>query len=163
VARPDARGETALTGYVVPDAPPGPGETALRRFLAERLPGHMVPGSIVALDALPMTGAGKIDRVALLEAPATTTRARIAPRSPIETRIAAMWAAVLGVDEVGVEDDFLELGGNSLLATRVVTRVLQDLGVDVPVGPLLSAATVADMALVIVTELAGRAPGSLSP
>jgi len=164
VAHPDARGDTALTGYVVAAAPPAADGALLRRFLADRLPGHMVPSIIVEVPEMPMTGAGKIDRLALPNpgwlAP---RRASTAPRTPVEERVAAIWAAVLGLDAVGVDEDFLELGGNSLLATRVVSRVLEDLDVDLSVAALLVAPTVGEMALVITTHLAGRlSPDNLS-
>ena len=161
VARPDARGEPALTGYVVATAPPGPGAAELRRYLGERLPSHMVPRAIVTLDALPTTVGGKIDRRALPEPdPLPARPAPIAPRSPVEERVAAIWAAVLGVEAVGVHDDFLELGGTSLLATRVVSRLLADLRIDVSAAALLAAPTVAEMAMVVTTELAGRLPAT---
>ena len=162
VAHPDARGDTALTGYVVAPAPDG---ALLRRFLADRLPGHMVPSVIVEVPEMPMTGAGKIDRLALLanSGRPAPRRASTAPRPVFVERVAAIWAAVLGLDAVGVDEDFLELGGNSLLATRVVSRVLEDLDVDLSVAALLAAPTVAEMALVITTQLASRlSPDNLS-
>ena len=162
VARPDARGETALTAYVVVKAPPGPDGAALRRYLGERLPSHMVPRAIVTLDALPTTVTGKVDRQALPDPdPRAGRPAPVPPRSPVEERVATIWGQVLGVEGVGVDDDFLELGGSSLLATRVVSRVLADLRIDVSVGALLAAPTVAEMAVVITTELAGRLPTGL--
>ena len=156
VAHPDARGDTALAGYVVAAAP-APDGALLRRFLADRLPGHMVPSIIVEVPEMPMTGAGKIDRLALPNPGGLAPRrVSTAPRTPVEERVAAIWAAVLGLDAVGVDEDFLELGGNSLLATRVVSRVLEDLDVDLSVAALLVAPTVAEMALVITTQLASR-------
>ena len=164
VAHPDARGDTALTGYVVAAAPPAADGALLRRFLADRLPGHMVPSIIVEVPEMPMTGAGKIDRLALpIPGWLAPRRASTAPRTPVEERVAAIWAAVLGLDAVGVDEDFLELGGNSLLATRVVSRVLEDLDVGLSVAALLVAPTVAEMALVITTQLASRlSPDDLS-
>lgn len=160
VARPDARGETALTAYVVPAARPGPGAAELGRFLRGRLPGSMVPSAIVELDALPLTGAGKIDRGAL-PAPVAPPPASVGPRTPLEERVAAIWADVLGLPAVGVEDGFLDLGGNSLLAARVVNRVLQELHSDVPAAALLAAHTVASMAIAITAHLARRLPPHL--
>ena len=162
VARPDARGETALVGYVVPaGAPEAAGD--LRRFLRARLPEFMVPPRIVALDAMPMTGAGKLDRQAL-PAPDTLPVAdpdalsEHAPRTPLECRLAGIWEDVLGITGVGIEQEFTALGGNSLLATRVVARVLDVVRVDVPLRTLLEAPTVAAMAQAILAQLAADLP-----
>jgi acyl-coenzyme A synthetase/AMP-(fatty) acid ligase len=162
VAGPDARGETALIGYVVPARKPGPDASDLRDFLRRRLPAQMVPAAIVALDELPVTGAGKIDRRALPAPGARASRvAPVAPRTPLEERLAGIWSEVLGLDSVGVEDSFLDLGGNSLLATMVVNRVLGDVRTDVSVAALLAASTVAGMAVVVAAHLAQGLPTGL--
>lgn len=159
VARADARNETALVGYVVPDEAPGPSVTALSLFLRERLPSHMIPAVIVAVEALPVTAAGKVDRRALpAPEPLLPSRALILPRTPIETRVAAIWADVLGVESVGVEDDFLTLGGDSLLATMVLARIAEEFGLGLSMAALLQAPTVAEMAVLIVADLMARLP-----
>jgi amino acid adenylation domain-containing protein len=97
----------------------------LREFLKEKLPEYMVPAAIVVLETLPLTPSGKIDRRSLPEPdPARPELAEpfVAPASPVEERLAAIWAEVLGVEKVGIHDDFFELGGHSLLATQVVAR-----------------------------------------
>lgn len=159
VARADARNETALVGYIVPHEAPGPSVTALSLFLRERLPSHMIPAVIVAVEALPVTAAGKVDRRAL-PAPERLlpSRALILPRTPIETRVAAIWADVLGVESVGVEDDFLTLGGNSLLATMVIARIAEEFGLGLSMAALLQVPTVAEMAVLIVADLMARLP-----
>jgi acyl-coenzyme A synthetase/AMP-(fatty) acid ligase len=153
VARPDAAGERGLVAYVVLEASPGPTPGALRRALAGRLPEHMIPSRIVALDAMPLTPNGKVDRAAL---PAHT-RMRpaldvefMAPRTPFERIVADIWADALGLDRVGVLDPFLDLGGDSLLAARIVGRVIAALPVTVPAPALLDATTVEEMALTAV-------------
>jgi hypothetical protein len=162
VARPDARGETGLVGYVVPAG--GPVDAGdLRRFLRARLPEFMVPPRIVALDAMPMTGAGKLDRQALptpdaLAAPDPDAARGREPETPLERRLAGIWEDVLGITGVGVDQEFTALGGNSLLATRVVARVLDVVRVDVPVRTLLETPTVAAMAQAIVAQLAADLP-----
>ncbi|MDI5941093.1 amino acid adenylation domain-containing protein, partial [Micromonospora sp. DH15] len=100
----------------------------LRRALADRLPEHMVPGRWVVLDRLPLQEHGKVDRRAL-PAPSDEVPAgeRVPPAGPVETLVAAIWQAVLGVAEVGATDDFFDLGGHSLLATQVVARLRREL------------------------------------
>jgi acyl-coenzyme A synthetase/AMP-(fatty) acid ligase len=160
VAQPDARGETALVGYVVLTGAPV-AAIELQRFLRERVPEFMVPSRIVPLDAMPMTGAGKLDRQALLArdavaAPAGGAAGGPAPRTSLERTVAAIWADVLGLATVGPEQEFMALGGNSLLATRVVSRVRDAVRVDVPVQALLEAPTVAAMAEAILAQLAAE-------
>jgi amino acid adenylation domain-containing protein len=159
VARADARNETALVGYVVAEEPPGPSVTALSLFLRDRLPSYMIPAVIVAVEALPVTAAGKVDRRALPDpGPLLSSQAPIPPRTPIEARVAAIWADVLGGESVGVEDDFLILGGNSLLATMVIARIVEEFGLGLSMAALLQVPTVAEMAVLIVADLMARLP-----
>ncbi|MCS7475598.1 non-ribosomal peptide synthase/polyketide synthase [Umezawaea endophytica] len=138
VARQDD-GHRRLVAYVVSTGP-----ADLRAWLAERLPDYLVPSAFVALDALPMTANGKVDRKALpapdLRADAATYRA---PRTRVEDRVCGIWADVLGVPRVGLDDNFFELGGDSILSIRVVSRLRAEL--DAPVSPrvLFSSPTVA--------------------
>ncbi len=122
--------------------------TELREHLARRLPAHMVPSTIVFLDALPLNANGKIDRRALPAPDAAAPRSEgyVAPRTPLEAEIAALWQEVLGRDRVGVEDNFFVLGGDSLLATRLMTRLRQAVGLDVPLRALFEEPTVAALA-----------------
>ncbi|HEX7240099.1 MAG TPA: amino acid adenylation domain-containing protein, partial [Longimicrobiaceae bacterium] len=118
---------------------------ALRAHLEARLPEHMVPGAYVVLEKLPLNVSGKVDRRAL-PAPERKTSAYVAPRTPTEEVLSAVWAEVLGAEAVGVEESFFELGGHSLLATQVVSRVRQTFGVEVPLRAIFEAAGVADLA-----------------
>jgi non-ribosomal peptide synthase protein (TIGR01720 family) len=117
-----------LVGFVVLDSAGAPTDDALRAFLAERVPEHMVPSRFVLLDQLPRTAAGKLDRHALqhvagAEVTATTPgRPAVAPRTETEARLAAIWRDVLKLDDIGVDDDFFEIGGDSLLSIRVIAR-----------------------------------------
>ena len=123
--------------------------SALRSFLAERLPGPMVPASFTVLDALPLTVNGKVDRRALPppEPPRRTAAAEAAPpRSAVEQGLAEIWQELLGVDRVGLHDDFFDLGGHSLIATRVVSRLRAAFGVEVPLRRLFEATTIAALA-----------------
>ena len=105
----------------------------LRSYLKEYLPEYMVPNAYVQLEALPLTPNGKIDRQALPLPDAAREKfevAFVAPRTPIEVTIAAIWQEVLKLDRVGIHDNFFDLGGHSLLATRVVARMRESLHVD---------------------------------
>ena len=148
----DAAGDTRLVAYVVPSGPP-PTISDLRRWLAEQLPSYMVPSAFLLLDAMPLTPTGKVDRRTLPD-PGNTRPALdtpfVAPRTPLESRLAQIWADVLGLAQIGVHDNFFDLGGHSLSAARVVSRVIKDYQVEVPVTSLFQAPTVADMALVIL-------------
>ena len=133
VVRDGASGLAAdrrLVAYVVPAGAGDVSPAALREHLRAHLPEYMVPASIVLLDALPLTATGKLDRRALPE-PAAAEEGYAAPRTPTEEVLAGIWAEVLGLERVGVHDDFFGLGGHSLVATRVVARILPP-GVELP-------------------------------
>jgi non-ribosomal peptide synthase protein (TIGR01720 family) len=124
VVREDAPGVRRLVGYVVPEAGVVPDVTALRAFVASVLPEYMVPTAFLVLDRMPLNPNGKVDRRAL---PAPEPRQSagthyVAPRTPVEQTLADIWADVLGVERVGVDDDFFELGGDSILSIQVVFR-----------------------------------------
>jgi amino acid adenylation domain-containing protein len=146
--RRDGSEDPRLVAYVVA---PGADVSALRAFLRLRLPDYMVPSSFVTLDALPLTASGKLNRAAL---PAPDRKAEAsadfaAPRSALETALAVMWAEMLGVEEVGVHDNFFALGGHSLLITRVLARVREEFAVHLPVQSFLAAPTVAALAALV--------------
>jgi amino acid adenylation domain-containing protein len=159
------RGDERLVAYVVPRHPPGPSLEAIRAALAAHVPAHMVPASIVVLEAMPLTSTAKVARQAL-PAPGDgrppLAEPFVAPRTAVELHLARIWEEVLSVAPVGVHDGFLDLGGASLEASRIAARVEADLGAGVPTSTLLGASTVADMALVVVEALARSAPGALA-
>jgi amino acid adenylation domain-containing protein len=121
----------------------------LRSFLQEKLPEYMVPYSFVLLDALPLTPTGKVDRREL-PAPGTTRPELkedfVAPRTPIEEILAGIWAEVLGIESVGIHDNFWELGGHSLLATQIISRLRDALKVELPFSSLFAFPTLAELA-----------------
>jgi amino acid adenylation domain-containing protein len=131
----------------------------LRAFLRRSLPDYMVPAAFVFLPALPLMPNGKLDRKAL-PTPGDTRPALdqlyVAPRNPTETTIAAIWAELLGLDRVGVHDNFFALGGHSLLATRVIMRLREEFGPDLPLQLVFEQPTVAQLA----EQLAARQPGA---
>ncbi|HEX9942664.1 MAG TPA: non-ribosomal peptide synthase/polyketide synthase [Thermoanaerobaculia bacterium] len=148
LAREDAPGDRRLAAYVVPKDGAVLDASALRAFLAPVLPEYMIPAAWVFLDALPLNPNGKVDR-RTLPAPDRsrpgTDGGWTPPRNPTETLLAAIWAEVLGVERVGVEDDFFELGGNSLLSLQVIARAGQA-GLPIHVRQLFEYPTIAELA-----------------
>ncbi|WP_226949864.1 non-ribosomal peptide synthetase [Rhodococcus rhodochrous] len=147
LARTGPSGQAQLVAYVHP----APGATVdpqeLSALAAERLPAHMVPSAIVPIDEIPLSPTGKLDRDALPDPGPIVTEFR-APVTGTEIAIAAVFADVLGLDStrVGLDDDFFDLGGNSLVATRVAARLSERLGVRVPARLLFEGSTVAQLA-----------------
>ena len=161
LAQPGPSGEARLVAYLVPvSASPAPGVARLRGALAGLLPDHMIPAEFVELAAMPLNATSKVDRTALPRTgwtrPALETPFERA-RTPIEETLVRIWAEVLGLDRVGIHDAFLELGGDSLLASRIMARVIDAVAVDIPVRALLDAPTVAAMAVVVVERGVERA------
>ncbi len=159
VSLEDRPGEQRLVAYLVPDSQTAVTASALRALLSEKLPDYMIPSSFVVLDAMPLTPTGKVDRKAL---PAPS-RARpelntsfVAPRTLFEKELAQVWAEILTLDLVGIHDNFFDLGGHSLEATRVVSRVIKTFQVDVPLPALFAAPTVAEMAAMITEHQAKK-------
>ncbi|MDH7975723.1 amino acid adenylation domain-containing protein [Sphingomonas sp. AR_OL41] len=155
-AWPDASGERALAGYIV-----GPGDAHIwRELLSAALPDYMIPTKFVAMDALPLTPNGKVDRNALPEPGVSTSRNTEPPATPEEVRLAAIWCAVLQVEQVARYDDFFDLGGHSLLIARLLRRVQAEYNIRLPMAALFRAPRLADMAELIAT---GRAAEKASP
>ncbi|MFF5505585.1 amino acid adenylation domain-containing protein [Streptomyces roseolus] len=145
VVREDGPGDRRLTGYVVPAAGARPHEDELRGAVARTLPDYMVPSAVVVLDELPTTPHGKLDRRAL-PAPAHRSKGGRPPRDERERHLCRIYADVLGLPEVGAEDDFFALGGHSLLATRLVNRIRAERAEELDVRTVFEARTVAALA-----------------
>ncbi len=141
-------GDKRLAAYFVPAAAEGPTPEELRSFLAKRLPDYMIPRVFVPLERMPLSPNGKIDRAAL-PAPAWQRDADgpfVAPRDERERALAAIWSEVLGVERIGLYDDFFALGGHSLSAMQVVARIRAALGVEPPLEAIFNGRTLGAVA-----------------
>ncbi|MER7754556.1 amino acid adenylation domain-containing protein [Kitasatospora sp. NPDC097643] len=184
IVREDTPGDRRLVGYAVPAVPALPGAPAgegddpaapppaaptvtaptpdtLRAHAAAALPAHMVPSAVVLLDRLPLTANGKLDRRALPAPAAPEGGSGRPPRGPREQQLCELFAEVLGVPAVGVDDDFFTLGGHSLLVVRLAGRIRAVLGLEVGIGTLFQAPTPAalDAALDVALD-AARSTGT---
>ncbi|MGG4499348.1 amino acid adenylation domain-containing protein, partial [Paenibacillus polymyxa] len=144
--RTDEQGQKYLCGYVVADASLQLSD--LLSQLKQELPAHMVPARLVSLDKLPLTPNGKIDRKALPEPTGEVEVGReyVAPRTTLETRLALIWQQVLGIARVGVQDDFFDLGGHSLRASTLVSKIRKELQVEVPLREVFRYTTIEQLA-----------------
>ena len=161
LAREDIPGEKRLVAYAVPQQKESPRVSEWRHFLKERLPDYMLPQAFVFLEALPLTPSGKVNRRALPapdESRPELQAAFVAPRNLLEERLATIWREVLGIDEVGIYDNFFALGGHSLLATQVVVRASEVLQVNLPLRKLFEAPTIAEL----TAEITALRSGTLS-
>jgi amino acid adenylation domain-containing protein len=150
VVREDDPGDQRLVAYVQARGA-GASASALKEYLSRKLPPYMVPGAFVFVQVLPLTASGKVDRKALPASgrSGSSGSTYVAPRTPTEETLASIWAEVLKLERIGVEDDFFELGGHSLLAMRVVSRVREALDVDLSMRDLFTAPTVQSLSAVI--------------
>ncbi len=152
VAREDASGDISLVSYVVPHVGQMPGASTLRDFLVTKLPRSMVPSSVVFLQALPLLPNGKLNRRALpVPEPnqPDPNAVFVAPRTAVEEVLAGIWSNVLGVRPVGIHDDFFDLGGHSLKAALLNSRVREIFRVTLPLRSLFEATTIATLAQLI--------------
>lgn len=149
IVREDRAGDKRLVGYITGTADPA----TLRAQLADRLPDHAVPAAIVVLPALPVTTNGKLD-VRALPAPEYRAGAHLAPRTATEVALAAVYGRVLGVERVGVDESFFDLGGDSISAMRLVAAVRADLGIELSVSTVFEAPTVQALAERLTTHSA---------
>jgi amino acid adenylation domain-containing protein len=158
LALPGPGGALQLLAFAAPRTGAALTASALREHLAAHLPSWYLPASLTVMDALPLTPSGKTDRRTLTrmveegriageaQAAASSSAEAAAPRDPVEDLLAGIWSELLGVERVGIHDDFFALGGHSLLATRVASRIRSLLGVELPIRSLFEAPTVAELA-----------------
>ncbi|MCY1015586.1 non-ribosomal peptide synthetase [Pyxidicoccus sp. MSG2] len=163
LVREDVPGDKRLVGYVV--APEPLDVAALRTHLKQRLPDYMVPSALVRLDAFPLTANAKVNRKALPAPDAAASgqdKVYVAPRTPTEEGLAALWTEVLRVPRVGAHDNFFELGGHSLLATQVASRIRSTFGVELSLRTLFAEPTLEALAARI-DSVRGSTTGSQAP
>jgi natural product biosynthesis luciferase-like monooxygenase protein len=153
IADDDPSGDRRLIAYVVPAAGVAghvPAAAGLREAVASALPGYMVPSAFVVLDELPLTPNGKVDRLALRVLQVAPVAAEVVlPRDVVEQALCLEWADLMGREQVGIDDDFFSLGGHSLMATRLRTRVAEHFGVELAVADLFQATTVRKLAEIV--------------
>lgn len=162
VAREDGGGHKRLISYIVANRHADLSREDLRRFLEEKLPDYMIPSALVPLDAMPVTTSGKVDRKAL--PPPEQIRVGksadyVAPRTPREDILANLWSELLGVDVIGIHDDFFNLGGHSLLGIQLMWKLRQRFGTSLPATSLFSARTIAKLAA-LLEDLESQQSGS---
>ena len=159
VARDLGSGEQSLVGYLVSLAVPPPTVNELNQFLRARLPDYMIPSIYMYLESFPLVN-GKLDRTRLplpeLKRP-QLAETYVAPRSLTERILERIWADVLGLDCVGIHDNFFDLGGHSLAASQVIARVIQTLQLELPIKALFDSPTVAEMASIVAQNQATQA------
>ena len=149
VAQQEVHGGKQLVAYVAPKLEPAPTTHELQRFLQEKLPHYMIPSAFVYLESLPLTPNGKVDRRALPNPRSQDTRGHneyVGPRDETERVLARVWSAVLGIDRVGLDDDFFAIGGHSLLAAKLFARLDEAFGRSLPLGVLFAAPTIRALA-----------------
>ncbi len=159
IAREDHPGDKRLVAYLVPEATQTPTSTELRAFLKEKLPEPMLPTAFVLLDKLPLTSNGKINRRALPVPDAAHLafeETYVAPRNAIEEALADLWANILGLERVGIRDNFFDLGGHSLLAVRLMAQIQRWFGRDLPLATLFQEGTIEHLAALLSQQIDTR-------
>ncbi|WP_442935875.1 amino acid adenylation domain-containing protein [Nostoc sp.] len=152
ILREDTPGDKRLVAYVVPHEHCVPTISQLRQFLKAKLPAYIVP-AIVILDSLPLTPNGKVDRRAL-QAPSNTSDSDkfVAPRNQLELQLAQIWSRILKVDKVGVQDNFFDLGGHSLLTPYLMAQIKQQFGKDIAIASLYQNPTIEQLATIVQVD-----------
>jgi nonribosomal peptide synthetase DhbF len=145
IGREDRPGDLTLVAYLVPNPGAVLDTRRVREFVAGVLPGHMVPSGLVVLDALPVTGSGKLDRRALPAMERAVRGSRGAPTNSREEQMCELFCEILDIDEAGVDESFFDLGGHSLLAVRLQSRIRTIFGVEIGIRAIFEAPTVAQL------------------
>jgi amino acid adenylation domain-containing protein len=148
VVREDVPGDRRLVAYIVP-VNVEISTSELRKYLKQTLPEYMIPAAFVTLESLPLTPSGKVNRSALPVPEKSETPAALAPRDKVEATLAQIWQEVLGLANIGVNENFFELGGHSLLALRLVSQIRKETGQEIPLAALFEGATIGHLADVI--------------
>ncbi|WP_416209758.1 amino acid adenylation domain-containing protein [Nostoc sp. LEGE 06077] len=152
IAREDIPGDKRLVAYIVLNQKPEAIIATLKRFLEEKLPKYMVPGVFVILDSLPLTPNGKVDRQNLPDGDRIRPNLEetfVAPRNPIEEKLASIWAELLGIEPIGINDNFFNLGGHSLIAAQMLSRIRDGFQVELFFHHIFANPTIAALAALI--------------
>ena len=160
ISRQEKSGDDTLVAYFVPQHLQAPTTTALRKFLAATLVDYMIPSRFIVLEKIPLLSTGKVDRRALpmlRSGRPDLDTLFAAPRTPAEQLLSQIWAEVLYLDPIGIHDNFFDLGGHSLSASRVISRAIETFQMDLPLSAVFDAPTVAEMALIITANQSTRA------
>ncbi len=151
VALPDGTGSQRLNAYLVPQSGQSVSVQGVKEFLKESLPAYMVPAGVITLPSLPLTPNGKVDVRALPSAidfedsESLSSAAETAPKTPVEEKLISIWSTVLNAPKIGIDDRFFDLGGHSLQAVQIMTRIRREFGVDLPLSALFQSPSVAEM------------------
>ncbi|GAA6619990.1 non-ribosomal peptide synthetase [Scytonema sp. NUACC26] len=155
IVRQDIPGDKRLVAYILPDQDSVPSVNELRSFLKEQLPEYMIPSAFVVLDTLPLTPSGKVNRRAL-PAPDITSieseRNYVAPRNEVEQQLAQIWEELLGFQPIGIKDNFFDVGGHSLLAVKLFSKIEKELGKKLPLATLFKSSTIEALAELFLNE-----------
>ncbi|MEC2058116.1 non-ribosomal peptide synthetase [Bacillus stercoris] len=149
LARDVSAGEKELVAYIVPEK--GNSLPDLYRHLVGTLPSYMIPASMINISRMPLTSSGKLDRSALPEPETNTSLTNMAPRTLIEADLARIWEDVLNKQPIGIRDDFFQLGGQSLKATLLVSRIHKKLNIELPISEVFSNPTIESMAVKLMS------------
>ncbi|XWK89435.1 MAG: amino acid adenylation domain-containing protein [Phormidium sp.] len=162
IVREDTPGEKRLVAYIVPQKDVILTSSELRQFLANKLPGYMVPSAFVILESLPLNANGKVDRHALKPPSNTSDSDRfIEARNQLELQLVQIWSKILKIDKIGVQDNFFDLGGHSLLASYLMTQIKQQFGKDIPLTTLFQNPTIEQLATIIQQDSVHSTPSCL--
>jgi acyl carrier protein len=164
-ANESGSGQKILVGYITCEKGHPPEANELRNYLRERLPDYMVPTVFLTLESIPRTASGKVDRKALPDPASRLAQLEtsyVAPRTEFERKITAIWQEALGVEKVGVDDNFFDLGGHSILMAEIFTRLQKEINKEITIAELFEYPTVASLARWLSRDKTGRSPAQKS-
>jgi thioesterase domain-containing protein/acyl carrier protein len=166
IVREDTTGDKKLVAYIVRKDNQETDIAELRQFLKTKIPDYMVPSAFVFIDAFPLTPNGKIDRKVLpspVEAAPQQAKAYLEPETETEIQLAAIWSDVLKIKQIGIDEDFFEIGGHSMVAVTLMVKIEKQMGVRLPLAILFDNSTIKDMAQLIDQKAENVSWGSLVP
>jgi len=166
IVREDKTGEKMLVAYYIPDGKQEVTDKELRQYLKERLPDYMVPGAFIHMDRFPLTSTLKVDRNALPEPnfdKARESTAYVAPKTQTEQKLALIWSSLLSQKKIGIHDDFFEIGGHSMMAVALMTKIEKELNIRLPLASLFDRSTIHSLAELIDNDSDGIEWRSLVP